>query len=121
MSSSTEAARIPVTAEQPYEVLVGYGLLAEVPALLSSGVQRVALLHPPTMIKTAERLSHELSAAGLEPVRVDLPDGEAAQPVGGHRAVGEERRRRRTMLVDSRQRWFYPIRCGDWPRWWRHD
>ena len=81
MSSSTEPARIPVTAEQPYEVLVGYGLLAEVPALLGSGVQRVALLHPPTMIKTAERLSHELSAAGLEPVRVDLPDGEAAKSV----------------------------------------
>ena len=81
MSPSTEPARIPVTAEQPYEVLVGYGLLAEVPALLGSGVQRVALLHPPTMIKTAERLSHELSAAGLEPVRVDLPDGEAAKSV----------------------------------------
>ena len=58
---------------------MGYGLLAEVPALLGPGVQRVALLHPPTMIKTAERLSHELSAAGLEPVRVDLPDGEAAR------------------------------------------
>src|SRR6478672_13347916 len=81
MSSSTEPTRIPVTAEQPYEVLVGYGLLARVPALLGSGVQRVALLHPPTMIKTAERLSHELSAAGLEPVRVDLPDGEAAKSV----------------------------------------
>ena len=51
------------------------------PALLGPGVQRVALLHPPTMIRTAARLSHELSAAGLEPVRVDLPDGEAAKSV----------------------------------------
>ncbi|HEY6684125.1 MAG TPA: 3-dehydroquinate synthase [Propionibacteriaceae bacterium] len=81
MSPSTDPARIPVTAERPYEVLVGYGLLAEVPALLGRGVQRVALLHPPTMIKTAERLSHELSMAGLEPVRVDVPDGEAAKSV----------------------------------------
>ncbi len=55
--------------------------LAAVPALLGPGVQRVALLHPPTMIKTAERLSHLLSAAGLEPVRIDVPDAEAAKSV----------------------------------------
>ena len=59
-----EPARITVAAERPYQVLVGYGLLAEVPALLGPGVQRVALLHPPTMIKTAERLSHLLSRSG---------------------------------------------------------
>ena len=76
-----EPARITVAAERPYEVLVGYGLLAAVPALLGPGVQRVALLHPPTMIKTAERLSHLLSAAGLEPVRIDVPDAEAAKSV----------------------------------------
>ena len=33
------------------------------------------------MIKTAERLSHLLSAAGLEPVRIDVPDAEAAKSV----------------------------------------
>jgi 3-dehydroquinate synthase len=76
-----EPARIAVAAERPYQVLVGYGLLAEVPALLGAGVQRVALLHPPTMIKTAEQLSHMLTAAGLEPVRIDLPDAEAAKSV----------------------------------------
>jgi len=76
-----EPARITVAAERPYQVLVGHGLLAEVPALLGLGVQRVALLHPPTMIKTAERLSHLLSAAGLEPVRIDVPDAEAAKSV----------------------------------------
>jgi 3-dehydroquinate synthase len=76
-----EPARIAVAAERPYQVLVGYGLLAEVPALLGAGVQRVALLHPPTMIKTAEQLSHLLTAAGLEPVRIDVPDAEAAKSV----------------------------------------
>src|SRR6187200_3714082 len=81
MSDSAEPVRIAVTAERPYEVLVGHGLLAEVPALLGSGVSRVALLHPPTMIKTAEQLAHALTVAGLEPVRVDVPDGEAAKSV----------------------------------------
>jgi 3-dehydroquinate synthase len=81
MPPSTEPARIPVKSERPYAVLVGHGLLAEVPVLLGADVQRVALLHPPTMIKTAERLAHLLAAAGLEPVRVDVPDTEAAKSV----------------------------------------
>ena len=62
-------------------MLVGNGLLAEVPVLLGPDVRRVALLHPPTMIKTAELLAHQLSAAGLEPVRIDVPDGEDAKSV----------------------------------------
>jgi 3-dehydroquinate synthase len=81
MPSSTEPTRIAVKAEQPYQVLVGYDLLAEVPPLLGHGVQRVALLHPPTMIKTAERLAQLLSSAGLEPIRIDVPDAEAAKSV----------------------------------------
>jgi len=81
MLPSTEPARIAVRAEREYDVLVGYGLLAEVPELLGPGVQRVAVLHPPTMIKTAEQVAHQLIAAGLEPVRVDVPDGEAAKSV----------------------------------------
>jgi 3-dehydroquinate synthase len=81
MPPSTEPARIAVTAERPYQVLIGYDLLAEVPAQLGPGVQRVALLHPPTMIKTAERLVHVLTTAGMEPIRIDVPDAEAAKSV----------------------------------------
>jgi 3-dehydroquinate synthase len=81
MSAFVEPARIAVEAERPYQVLVGNGLLAMVPGLLGGGVQRVALLHPPTMIKTAEQLSQVLRAAGLEAVRVDVPDAEAAKSV----------------------------------------
>jgi 3-dehydroquinate synthase len=81
MSAIAEPARIAVKAERPYQVLVGNGLLAMVPGLLGGGVQRVALLHPPTMIKTAEQLSHILRAAGLEAVRIDVPDAEAAKSV----------------------------------------
>jgi 3-dehydroquinate synthase len=81
MPPSTEPTRIAVEAERPYQVFVGYDLLAEVPGLLRPGVQRVALLHPPTMIKTAERLVHLLSTAGLELIRIDVPDAEAAKSV----------------------------------------
>jgi 3-dehydroquinate synthase len=81
MLPTADPARITVAGERPYQVLIGYGLLAEVPNMLGRGVQRVALLHPPTMIKTAERLSHLLTTAGLEPVRIDVPDAEAAKSV----------------------------------------
>jgi len=81
MPSSTEPTRIAVKAERPYQVWVGYDLLAEVPPLLGHGVQRVALLHPPTMIKTAERLAQLLTSASLEPIRIDVPDAEAAKSV----------------------------------------
>ena len=81
MSPSTEPARIAVRGERAYDVLVGHGLLDEVAALLGAGVGRAALLHPPTMIKTAERLAQLLTAAGVEPIRIDVPDGEAAKSV----------------------------------------
>jgi 3-dehydroquinate synthase len=81
MYPSAEPARIPVTAERPYQVLVGSDLLDEVPNLLGPGVHRVALLHPPTMIKSAESLVHLLSSAGMRPIRIDVPDAEAAKTV----------------------------------------
>src|SRR4029434_3702369 len=81
MPSSTEPTRIAVKAELPYQVLVGHDLLAEVPPLLGYGVQRVALLHPPTIIKTGERLAQPLTRAGLEPIRIDVTDAEAAKSV----------------------------------------
>jgi 3-dehydroquinate synthase len=76
-----EPTRIAVRAERPYDVLVGDDLLGEVGPMLGDGVQRVALLHPPTMIGVAERLERLLSDRGLETVRVDLPDAEAAKSV----------------------------------------
>ena len=79
MRPSTEPVRIPVTAERSYQVLVGYDLLDEVPPLLGRAVQRVALLHPPTMIKTAESLVQLLNTAGMQPIRIDVPDAEAAK------------------------------------------
>lgn len=76
---SADVTRIAVRAERPYEVLVGHDLLAELPGLLGDGVQRVAVLHPPTLIGYAARVVTALRTAGLEPTRIDVPDGEAAK------------------------------------------
>ena len=79
----SEPTRIPVTAERPYEVRHRPrsdrrpGRLACRP-----GAQRVAVLHPPTLIHTAARVVTALRSAGFEPTRIDLPDAEAAKTAG---------------------------------------
>ncbi len=77
--SEREVTRIAVTAERPYEVLVGHDLLTELAGLLPAGTQRVAVLHPPTLLDRAARVVTALRAAGFEPTRIDLPDAEAAK------------------------------------------
>ena len=71
--------RIPVRAEHPYEVIIGHDLLDQVLPLIGPDALRVAVLHPPTMIKLGEDVERLLAAADLEPVRIDVPDGEAAK------------------------------------------
>jgi shikimate kinase/3-dehydroquinate synthase len=82
--ASIVATRITVRAERPYEVLVGHGLLGELPELLDARARgsrpsRVAVIHPPTLINFAERIVHVLTSAGKECVRIDVPDAEAAK------------------------------------------
>ena len=42
----TDATRITVRTERPYDVVVGRGLLGELPAMLGPNAQRVAVIHP---------------------------------------------------------------------------
>ena len=74
-----EPTRIPVSAERPYEVLVGHGLLDELPGLLGADVQRVAVVHPPTLIGLADAVLARLRAAGYTTVRIAVPDAESAK------------------------------------------
>jgi 3-dehydroquinate synthase len=74
-----EATVIRVSAERPYDVVVGAGALDGLVDLLGAGVQRVAVIHPPTLITLAEHLASILTAAGFHTVRIDVPDAEAAK------------------------------------------
>ena len=53
-------------------------MLDRLPGLVE-GAQRVAIIHPPTLIATAAHVSTLLEQAGLEVVRIDVPDAEAAK------------------------------------------
>jgi 3-dehydroquinate synthase len=70
--------RIPVAGPAPYDVLIGRGLLAELPPLLA-GVTRVAIVHPATLRTTAAIVRADLGRGGFEVHAVEVPDGEDAK------------------------------------------
>jgi 3-dehydroquinate synthase len=75
--------RIPVAADSaagaPYEVLVGTGLLGELPGLLGERAQRVLVVHPRALRTTGEAVREDLLAAGYEALLAEVPDGEEAK------------------------------------------
>lgn len=81
-AASAGSTRIAVgSGPDAYHVVVGTGLLGEVPGLLGDGVVRVAVVHPGALAAAAEQLHEHLSAAGLRVVLTEVPDGERAKDV----------------------------------------
>ncbi|MBO0802256.1 MAG: 3-dehydroquinate synthase [Nocardiopsaceae bacterium] len=74
--------RIPVGGEQPYEVVVGTGVLAELPSLVGKKAETVAVIHAAGLGGIAERARDALSAAGFNVCVTGIPDGEAAKTAG---------------------------------------
>jgi 3-dehydroquinate synthase len=70
-----EPVRIRVSAERPYDVVVGRGLLGDITAALA-GASSVAILHQPSLGATAEVVRAEFVEAGLNAHRVEVPDAE---------------------------------------------
>ena len=70
--------RIQVTGAQPYEVVIGTGLRGELAGLLA-GAQRVAVIHPPTLLATAQAVRDDLDSHGLQGHLIGVPDGEDAK------------------------------------------
>jgi 3-dehydroquinate synthase len=74
----SDVSRITVGGAAPYDVLIGRGLLGELPPLLGSAT-RVAIIHPPTLAVTAEAVRDDLIAQGLDAHALEVPDGEDAK------------------------------------------
>ncbi len=77
--STDEATRIPVGGAAPYEVVVGTGLLGELPGMLGERAGRVAIVHPRALAVPADAVREDLAAQGFEAVVVEVPDGEDAK------------------------------------------
>jgi 3-dehydroquinate synthase len=70
--------RIHVATASPYDVVVGEGLLGELPALVARA-QRVAVVHPAALRTTGESVAADLKAQGFEAHTVEVPDGEQSK------------------------------------------
>ncbi|MEU6710442.1 3-dehydroquinate synthase [Nonomuraea sp. NPDC046802] len=75
------ATRIPVRGDSPYDVVIGTGVLAELPTLFKPGVRTVAVIHPETLPEISRPVCAALSEAGYEVVELPVPDGEQAKTV----------------------------------------
>lgn len=70
-----DPVRITVSAERPYDVVVGRGLLGDITTALA-GASSVAIVHQPTLGATAEAVRAEFAEAGLDAHRIEIPDAE---------------------------------------------
>lgn len=75
------ATRITVRGDHPYDVVVGTGVLGELPGLLAAGVRTVAVVHPASLPEIARPVCGVLETAGLEVLSLPVPGGEAAKSV----------------------------------------
>ncbi|MGH8827890.1 MAG: 3-dehydroquinate synthase family protein, partial [Jiangellaceae bacterium] len=76
---SAEVIRIPVAGAAPYDVVVGNDLLGELPTLLGTDVQRVAVIHPKALLTAGRVVSDDLREQGYDAHVVEVPDAEAAK------------------------------------------
>ena len=76
-----DATRIRVGegSDSAYDVVVGTGLLGELPGLLGSGVERVLIIHPRALSATGETVRDDLAAQGFSAFIAEVPDAEEAK------------------------------------------
>src|ERR1700730_5363147 len=78
------AARTDVTPSdggQPYQVVVGVGVLSELPGLVPPGARTVVVIHAEGLGEIARPACRALIAAGYPVDAEPVPDGEAAKTV----------------------------------------
>jgi 3-dehydroquinate synthase len=70
-----EPVRIAVDTQQPYEVIIGRGLLGDLVEQVA-GASKVAIIHTATLAETAKAARDEMAATGLDAHTVEIPDAE---------------------------------------------
>ena len=73
----SDLTRLPVRGASPYDVVVGHGVLGEVPAVLGSAPKQVAVCFAEPLAGLAARVIAELGDYRV--LRIALPDGEVAK------------------------------------------
>ena len=73
------STRTTVSGDTPYDVVIGHGLLAELPTMLGDGVQRVLVVHPRALRETGDAVRTDLETVGYQAFLAEVPDGEDAK------------------------------------------
>ena len=73
--------RIPVGGDQPYEVIVGAGVLLALPDLVGKRAETVAVIYDQRLGELADAAAAVLAEAGYRVERTPVPSGEAAKDV----------------------------------------
>jgi 3-dehydroquinate synthase len=74
--------RIGVDGEHAYQVVVGTGVLGELPALVGPSAHTVVVVHPAGLAEVARPVCGVLTGAGYVVHGEEVPAGEAAKTVG---------------------------------------
>jgi 3-dehydroquinate synthase len=78
----TEETRIHVGGDQPYEVVIGAGIIgSELPRLVGKRAETVAVIHDERLVPTVDRARAALEDAGYRVPVAGVPSGEAAKDV----------------------------------------
>jgi 3-dehydroquinate synthase len=73
--------RIPVGGDRPYDVVVGAGVLSELPALVGKDARTVVVIHSPSVAAIARPACGALADAGFDVHAEEIPDGEPAKDI----------------------------------------
>ena len=71
--------RIRVDGAAPYDVVVGTGLLGELPALIRPAARQVAVIHPQALAATGLAVRDDLVAGGYQASTIEVPNAEEAK------------------------------------------
>jgi 3-dehydroquinate synthase len=81
---NAESTIIKVTGESAsnnYDVVVGRGLLGDLPGLLGERVRRVLVIHPRALRLTGDTVRDELAEAGFTALTAEIPDAEEGKHI----------------------------------------
>ena len=68
--------RIRVDTTTPYDVVVGEGLLGELPGMLGTAALRVGVVCPTSLATTGEAIRQDLESCGYRAILLEVPDSE---------------------------------------------
>jgi 3-dehydroquinate synthase len=80
MTDNTPTTRIPVAGKDPYEVVLGRGLVDDLSEFLGQGVRKVLIVHAPTLAAKAAAMRESLLGR-YEVLLAEVPDAEQAKRV----------------------------------------